>query len=94
MQRSTIACDIISDMRRMRVALDSDVVVAGFLSDRGASRQLLTAARDRKLVLLASVALMLEYEAVLTRADQLAETGLTVKETNAVLDALAGGGRC
>jgi predicted nucleic acid-binding protein len=41
------------------------------------------------MVVLVSVPLMLEYEAVLTRPEQLSETGLTVKETNAVLDALA-----
>jgi predicted HicB family RNase H-like nuclease len=32
---------------------------------------------------------MLEYEAVLTRREQLERTGLTVEETNAILDALA-----
>lgn len=32
---------------------------------------------------------MLEYEAVLTRREQLEATGLTVQETNAILDALA-----
>ena len=73
----------------MRLVLDTNVLVAAFRSDRGASRQLLLAALDQRLVLLASVPLMLEYEAVLTRAEQLARTGLTVEETNAVLDALA-----
>lgn len=69
--------------------LDTDVVVAALCSDRGASRQLLFAALDRRVVLLCSVPLMLEYEAVLTGPDQLSKTGLTVEETNAVLDALA-----
>ena len=73
----------------MRLVLDTNVLVAAFRSDRGASRQLLLAALDQRVVLLASVPLMLEYEAVLTRAEQLARTGLTVEETNAVLDALA-----
>jgi predicted nucleic acid-binding protein len=36
-----------------------------------------------------SVPLMLEYEAVLTRPEQLEETGLTAQDTNAVLDAIA-----
>jgi len=47
------------------------------------------AALDRRVVVLVSVPLMLEYEAVLTRQEQLSETGLTVQETNAVLDALS-----
>ena len=36
-----------------------------------------------------SVPLMIEYEAVLTRAQHLAASGLTAREMNALLDALA-----
>lgn len=39
--------------------------------------------------MLVSAPLMLEYEAVLTRAEQLAASGLTAQETGAVLDAIA-----
>jgi putative PIN family toxin of toxin-antitoxin system len=73
----------------MRLVLDTGVLVAALRSDQGASRRLLMAALDRRIVLLGSVPLMLEYEAVLTRPEQLEQTGLTVKETNAILDALA-----
>ncbi|HUI43446.1 MAG TPA: putative toxin-antitoxin system toxin component, PIN family [Terriglobia bacterium] len=73
----------------MRLVLDTNVVVAALRSDQGASRRPLLAALDRRIVVLASVPLMLEYEAVATRAEQLAITGLTAEETNAVLDALA-----
>lgn len=73
----------------MPLVLDTDVVVAGFRSKRGASRQILLAALNRRIVLVVSVPLMLEYEAVLTRTEQLAETGLTAEETGVVLDALA-----
>ena len=73
----------------MRLVLDTAVLVAAFRSDLGASRQLLLAALDRQVVVLASVPLMLEYEAVLTRPEHLAATGLTIKQTNAVLDTLA-----
>lgn len=73
----------------MRVVLDTNVVVAAMRSDQGASRQLLLAALDRRIVMLVSVPLMLEYEAVLTRADQLDKIGVTVQEVNVVLDALA-----
>jgi putative PIN family toxin of toxin-antitoxin system len=73
----------------MRVVLDTDVVVAGLRSDRGASRKLLAAALDGRIVVLASVPLFLEYEAVLTRPEQRAEIGLSVREINVFLDTLA-----
>ncbi len=73
----------------MRLVLDTDVIVAGFRSDRGASRQLLLAALDRRITMLVSVPLMLEYEAVLTRPEHLSEMGLTAQEVGVVLDAVA-----
>ena len=73
----------------MRLVLDTDVVVAALRSDRGASRQLLLAALDRRMVVLASVPLMLEYEAVLTRPEHLDRMGITAEEIGTVLDALA-----
>jgi putative PIN family toxin of toxin-antitoxin system len=72
----------------MRLVIDTDVLVAGMRSDQGASRQILLLALDRQIVTLASVPLLLEYEAVATRAEHLAQSGLTVDETNAVIDAL------
>jgi len=69
--------------------LDTDVLVAAFRSDRGASRQLLLAALDRHFELLLSVPLMLEYEAVLKRPEHLAACGLTAGEVERVLDDLA-----
>ena len=73
----------------MRLVLDTDVVAAGFRSDRGASRQILLAALDRRFVTLVSVPLMLEYESVLTRPEQMSQIGLTAEETGEVLDALS-----
>lgn len=73
----------------MRVVLDTDVLVAALRSDQGASRRLLLAALDRQFVLLASVPLMIEYEAVLTRQEHLTAAGITADDVNAVLDALA-----
>jgi len=73
----------------MRYVLDTNVLVAALRSDRGASRRILSAALDRNIVVLASVPLMIEYEAVLTRREQLVATGMTVGETNTVLDAFA-----
>lgn len=73
----------------MRLVLDTDVLVAAFRSDQGASRQLLLAALDRRIVMLVSVPLMLEYEAVLTRQEHLTAASITTDDVNTVLDALA-----
>ena len=69
--------------------LDTDVLVAAFRSDTGASRQLLKAARARRFDLLLSVPLMLEYEAVLTRPEHLAASRASREDVSAVLDELA-----
>lgn len=69
--------------------LDTDVVVAGLRSDKGASRQLLYAALEGRFNLLLSVPLLLEYEAVLNRPEQLGACGLSSVEVGKVLDDLA-----
>jgi putative PIN family toxin of toxin-antitoxin system len=69
--------------------LDTDVVVAALRSDRGASRQLLLAALNRRFELLLSVPLILEYEAVLSRPHHLAACGLSSAQVGRVLDDLA-----
>ena len=71
----------------MRYVLDTNVLVAALRSDQGASRRLFLAAIDRKIVALASVPLVIEYEAVLTRPEQLEACGRSHAETNAILDA-------
>jgi putative PIN family toxin of toxin-antitoxin system len=73
----------------MRLVLDTDVLVAAFRSERGASRALLLAALDAKYTLLVSTALWLEYDAVLTRPEQLAAMHLTIVEVRDALAALA-----
>jgi predicted nucleic acid-binding protein len=73
----------------MRIVLDTDVLVAAFRSERGASRELLMGALDQRFVLLASTALWLEYEAVLTRPLHLSATRLSAIEVRDVLAALA-----
>jgi len=62
--------------------------VAALRSDRGASRQLLLAALNRRFELLLSVPLILEYEAVLTRPHHLAACGLSAAQVGRVLDDL------
>jgi len=69
--------------------LDTNVLVAAFRSDRGASRKVLGRVLAGKIHQLISVPLMIEYEAVLTRPEQLAASGLTAAQTNAILDAIA-----
>lgn len=73
----------------MRLVLDTDVAVAGMRSTGGASAALLLAALERRLTLCANVALMLEYEAVCSRAAQRAAVALTRKEVYIFLDTIA-----
>lgn len=64
------------------------MLVASLRSDRGASRQLVIGALDRRFEVLASVPLIIEYEAVLTRPEHLDASGLTSRQVNEILDAL------
>ena len=72
-----------------RAVLDTDVLVAALRSDRGASRVLLTAALERRYLVLASVPLMLQYESVLTRDEHLAAAGVSSADVETLLDAIA-----
>ncbi|HTZ73069.1 MAG TPA: PIN domain-containing protein [Candidatus Aquilonibacter sp.] len=69
--------------------MDTDVLVAAFRSDAGASRAVLEAARSRRFRMLLSVPLILEYESVLTRPAHLAASRATKEDVSAVLDELA-----
>ena len=71
----------------MRLVLDTSVVVAGLRSPDGASRLWLEAALRGRFSLLLSVPLLLEYEAVLSRKDNLAASNLEKSEVGALLDA-------
>ena len=72
----------------MRVVLDTTVLIAGLRSASGASRQLLRAALEKRFVLLLSVPLVIEYEAVATRKEHLKASGLKSAEVVVLLDAL------
>jgi len=74
----------------MRVVIDTDVVLSAFISAKGASRQLLLDALDRKFLLLLSTPLLLEYESVLGRPAHLERAQATNSDVLEVLDALAG----
>jgi len=73
--------------------LDTDVLVAAFRSDSGASRRLLEMVLARESEVLLSVPLMFEYEAVLTRPEHLSASGASVEDVEDVLDGLAAVGR-
>lgn len=68
--------------------LDPSILVAAVRSDRGASRQLLAGALERRYEVLVSVPLMIEYEAVLTRAEHLDAAGFSAHDMTVILDAL------
>jgi putative PIN family toxin of toxin-antitoxin system len=73
----------------VRAVLDTDVLVAAFRSETGASRRILVAALDRRFELLISVPLMLEYEAVLSRPEHLKASAASEEEVAGVLDGMA-----
>ena len=73
----------------MRLVFDTSTLVAALRSASGASRQLLVAALEKRVTFLASVPLIIEYEAVLTRSEHLKASGLSVNDMNAILDAVA-----
>jgi len=70
------------------VVLDSSVLVAGFRSRRGASFRTLELLRDDRFRLAMSVALALEYEAVLVRHAH--ELDLSRTEATGLVDFLCG----
>jgi putative PIN family toxin of toxin-antitoxin system len=76
-------------MAGVRLILDTAVMVAAIRSDTGASRRLLLAALERRLTLLASVPLMIEYQAVMTRPEHLKASGLSAADIEVLLDAVA-----
>ena len=75
----------------MRLVLDTAAMLAAIRGDAGASRWLLRSILERRrdLTLLVSVPLLIEYEAVMTRAEHLKAAGLSVADVGVLLDAVA-----
>ena len=73
----------------MKVALDTDVIVASRRSRSGASYALLRALQAGELDAVASVPMMLEYEAVLMQSEQRLATGMSTQDVQDFLDELA-----
>lgn len=76
-------------MTKYRIVLDTNILVAASRSRNGASFALLQALRNNQFVALASVPLMLEYEAVLKRSEHLQVGNRNIAMTDAFLDALS-----
>lgn len=70
----------------MRLVLDTDVVLSGLRSVVGASRVLRLAIESKAITPLTSVAALIEYEAVLKRAEHRPATGLQVEEVERFLN--------
>ena len=73
----------------MRLVLDTNVLVAAIRSDHGASRRLLVAVLGAQCRLLVSASLLIDYEAVLKRAEHRARSGASIEDVDGLLDALA-----
>jgi putative PIN family toxin of toxin-antitoxin system len=73
----------------VRVILDTDVIVAAMRSPSGASAELLRMARAGQFQLLASVPLMIEYEASCSRREHLVAAQLDRDNLEIFLNALA-----
>jgi putative PIN family toxin of toxin-antitoxin system len=73
----------------MRYVLDTDVLVAGLCSRIGAPRRLLTLLHQGRYQAVGSVAMMLEYEAVFTRTENLGAFDLTIGEVQRFLDSMS-----
>jgi putative PIN family toxin of toxin-antitoxin system len=73
----------------MRLVVDTAVMVAAIRSDIGASRHLLVAGLERRFTVLVSVPLLIEYQAVMTRQEDLAASSLAVGDVEDLLDTVA-----
>lgn len=73
----------------LRVVLDTSVVASAFRSQAGASFVIIRAVRFRRLVLLATISLFLEYEEVLKSPEQRRVSGLSLADVDQILGILA-----
>ena len=69
--------------------MDTDTIVAAIRSPYGASAEIIVAARLGLVQLLASTALMIEYEAVCSRPEHLRNANLSRKQVQTFLDVIA-----
>jgi putative PIN family toxin of toxin-antitoxin system len=72
----------------MRLVLDTNVIVAAMRSPAGASAALLRLVRQDKIVMLANVALAIEYEAVCSRSEHIKGSGLNRRDVDIFVTAV------
>jgi len=87
-QTPSINCDIVCDMKKYTVVLDTNLFVAASRSKKGAAFAILQALRHQHFTCLVSVPMMLEYESVLKRPEHLAIGKRTPEMVDKFLDAL------
>src|SRR5258708_39873922 len=75
----------------MRLVVDTAVMVAAIRSETGASRHLLVAGLEGRFTMLASVPLLIEYQAVMSRREHLTASRLSAVDVEALLDAVSAG---
>jgi putative PIN family toxin of toxin-antitoxin system len=73
----------------MRLVVDTNVLVTAFLSRAGAAAEVVRLIRRGELTMVATVALFLEYEAVLTPEEHLMRARMTAGQARNALDVLA-----
>jgi len=72
----------------MRLVLDTNVIVTAMRSPAGASAAVLMAVRRGELIIVANVALALEYEATCRRPEHVTASGLKLSEVSVYIDAV------
>lgn len=87
-QPKTKACDIICNMKKLSVVLDTNIFVAASRSKQGAAFAILRLLRAGQFTCLVSVPMMLEYESVLKRPEHLLVGNRTEAMVDGFLDAL------
>lgn len=85
--RNRAKCNIIGNI--MRVVIDTNVLVAALRSRSGASYLLIEEWRRGNIEAVATVALFLEYEAVLKRPENRRPAGVSEAEIDVLLDELS-----
>ena len=81
--------NIIGNMNKLGVILDTNILVAGLSSRSGASHQLLRRCHEGEFTIIASVPLWLEYEATLKRVEIRKMHGLSARDIDDLLNILA-----
>jgi predicted nucleic acid-binding protein len=76
-------------MLTMRIVLDTSVLVAALRSRSGAGNAVLRLVAQRRLILLATAPLFLEYEDVLNRPEHQLVHGLSPQQLDSFLQELA-----